>query len=98
MSPLIDATSSRDLRLRFRHRWSLSSGANFTLLVQASLDGTKWGMFRQLQPSTWVSAHWQEVDLSALDGYAFRLAFAVSGDTAALWRWAVGEVRVLRLA
>ncbi len=92
ITPLLDGTSASELLLSFKHFvWDYYGG--YTLRVQTSIDGGATWQDRWSVPGENMEGE-VFVDLIAVAGHEFKLAFVFDGDSDDTISWSIDDIRV----
>ncbi len=94
MTPLIDGTPHTGLQVSFKHMVDDFSGGGYQLAVATTPDGAHFTGRWVLEPTANVPAETVTVDLSAVDGEEFYLAFAFLGDSWDINYWYIDDICV----
>ncbi|MGB3976431.1 MAG: hypothetical protein WBM27_08520, partial [bacterium] len=92
ITPLLDGTSASELFLSFKH-FVLDYHGGYTLRVQTSIDGGTTWQDRWSVPGEDMSGQ-VSVNLDAVIGHEFRLAFVFDGDSEDISYWCIDDICV----
>ena len=94
VTPPIDGTIATDIVCRFNHYLRhYGYGYSYDLSILTTTDGgATWDTVWSLTPNDDIVAETLSIDLSAVVGRVFQVAFVVDGDTVGIYNWNIDDI------